>query len=86
MNHVFDLKLSACLLNESGNRGIVDMADSWKQMVLDLKVQPTGQPGNKSAPSGKIHSCFDLMDCPIVLNPSRPTIGYREFRVLDAVR
>ena len=49
---------------------VVDMADSRKQMVFDLKVQPAEKPRGYAAASSEVDRRFNLMYCPRVFNPS----------------
>ena len=39
-----DVRLTACLLHEPADLGIVDMTDAREKMVLDLEVQAAQQP------------------------------------------
>jgi hypothetical protein len=86
MDGILYLKLFAGFLDDLRNRGIVDVTDSREQMMLDLEVQPPDQPCNHSVISGEIHSRFDLMNRPVVLDPTRAIIGQRKIRVFHTVR
>ena len=86
MRHVSYAELTACFLDELGNRWIIDVANTREQMVLDLVIQSTGKPGNQPVFAGKIDGRFDLMGGPGVRHPARPTLGHREIRFLHTVR
>ena len=45
MCRVPELKVLACLSNDVRQRGIVDVADARKQMMLNLEIQAPQEPG-----------------------------------------
>jgi hypothetical protein len=86
MNGILYPKLSAGFFDDPRNRGIVDVADTREQVMLDLEVQSPSQPCNPAAFSGEIHRRFHLMNRPVVLDPTRAIIGQRKIRVFHTVR
>ena len=48
---------------------IMDMGDTGKQMVLNLEVQSTHEPGDDRISRGKVSSRHHLMTCPVVPEP-----------------
>src|SRR5690242_11709668 len=78
-------KLVACFLHERRECSVVDMADSRKEMVLDLKVQPTDKPRKDSIAASKIDRCFNLVHGPGGFHPTGVAVGQREGGFLHAV-
>src|SRR4029079_2458799 len=84
MNGVPDAKLAAGRLDDGRELGIVDVTHLWKQVVLDLVVEPAEVPGEEAAPTREIGGRFHL-----VYGPRRRDVALlgerREGRVGAAV-
>ena len=63
-------KLLCSFLYDEGDFSIMDMANIRKQMMLNLVVKPTDQPGEKLTAFSEVSSCLHLMNCPVVLHVS----------------
>src|SRR5687768_11706427 len=64
MRNVRHPEVRARRLHDAGERPVVNMTDSRKEVVLNLKVQSTNEPGQTSILASKIHSRLDLMHRP----------------------
>jgi len=58
---IVDSELLARLFDERRKSRIVDVTNSWKQMVFDLKIQPTDKPREQTILSGIVDRCLNLM-------------------------
>ena len=65
---VNDIGLTAGFLYQATDRGIMDMADPWEQVMFDLKIQPTQKPIQRLARGGKICGRFDLVNGPFLFD------------------
>ena len=66
--------------------GVVDMADLRKEVMLYLKIQSPGQPGNDFVTGGEIGSGSDLMDRPFGIYALVGVVGYTKTGQLHHVR
>jgi len=84
MSGVPDAKFEAGRLDDGRELGIVDVTDPWKEVVLDLVVEPAEVPGEQAAPAREIGGRFHL-----VYGPRRRDVALllerRERRVGTAV-
>jgi hypothetical protein len=62
--HVLDPEVSACFFHHLGDGRVIHVADPWKQVVFDLKVQAAEEPCDNAAAPGEVHSGFRLVDGP----------------------
>ena len=83
---IFHPEFSASLLNNYRDGRIIDVADSRKQVMFDLKVQAAQQPGCHTAAPGKVYGRLHLMDGPGVFNSPIFLSRQRKLCLLDAVR
>src|SRR5579863_10222441 len=77
--------LLAGLPDDLADRRVMDMRDLGEEMVLDLEVQSTYQPGYNAVAGGKIRGGPDLVDSPLVLHLARGLVGYRESGKFDGM-
>src|SRR5688572_1576059 len=86
MDVVADPELGAGLLHYLRDARVVNVADTWKQVVLDLEVEATDVPAQEVVGSREIDGGFHLVHGP---GPRHlPHVGRErgKFRLLDAVR
>src|SRR6185437_131175 len=65
---------------------IVDMADLGEEVMLDLEIQATHQPGNDPVTGGKVGGGPDLMDGPFGTYDLVRSIGHIERSLFDDMR
>ena len=61
---IVDPKLLARFFHQLCKSGVVDMTNSWEQIVLDLEVQATDKQGQQTIPAAMIDRGLHMMHCP----------------------
>ena len=82
---VWDLEFLTGTLDNLADRRVVNVANPWKKMVLNLEIQPSTIEPGKSALGGKIRGRLDLMNGPLVADLTGSLIGTRKSVVIDDV-
>ena len=82
---VWDLEFITGILDNFADRRIVNVANPWKKMVLNLEIQPSTIEPCKSALGGKIRGRLDLMNGPLVADLTGSLIRTRKSVVIDNV-
>src|SRR5205814_5113109 len=72
---------AASLLDDAGERRVVQVTDPRKQMVLDLEVETAEIPGEEGVPGREVHGGGELVLGPVPLDAVR----FEELGVLDAM-
>jgi len=86
MDAVADPELGAGLLHDIRDARIVNVADTRKQVVLDLEVETTDVPAQEAVGPPEIDRGFDLVYSPGPRHSLDVGCERWKFRLLDAVR
>jgi hypothetical protein len=85
MLSVFHTEFSARFFDQSRDRGVIDVADTREEVVLNLEVQAAQQPTFHSAAAREVDSGFDLMYGPGVFHRTRILPRQRELGLFNAM-
>src|SRR5688572_11975256 len=76
--NIFYAIFLAGLFNDLADSRVVDMRDLREQVMFYLEIQSANKPGDQFIPGSKICCCFDLVNCPLVLDLVDICIRYRK--------